>query len=128
VDFNAAIVFADNAYEIVHLKGRGLQLHDPRIVTKYREILLEQLQYHNIYDKMDKLMQHALDGTWTEELMAEYLVVDKLYTEAMLRVERKARRKSSTKFEWSPELLQAVQEFWFRKIKLKMHRGLKVSP
>jgi hypothetical protein len=29
IDFNAAIAFADNSYEIARPKGRGLQLHDP---------------------------------------------------------------------------------------------------
>jgi hypothetical protein len=40
VDLNAAITF--NAYKIARPKGRGLQLLDSRIVTKYNEILNEQ--------------------------------------------------------------------------------------
>lgn len=34
IDFDAAIAFADNAYEIARPKGRGLQLKDPRVVAK----------------------------------------------------------------------------------------------
>jgi hypothetical protein len=128
IDFNAAIAFADSAYEIARPKGRGLQLKDPRIVSKYREILHEQLTYHKIYEKLEFLMQHALDGTWSVELTEEYQRVDRLYTESMLHAERIAGRKYSTKFDWSPELLQAVQAFRFWKMKLKLHRGLQVSP
>jgi hypothetical protein len=45
----------------------------------------------------------------------------------MLRAERKAGRRYSTRFDWSPALKKAVQEYRFWKLKLKKTRRLKVS-
>lgn len=53
---------------------------------------------------------------------------DTLITEAMIYAERKAGRTYSTKFEWSPTLTQAIQVYRFWKLKLKLLKGLHVSP
>ncbi len=127
VDFDAAIAFADNAYEISRPRGRGLQLKDPRVVAKYVETLNDQLSYHNLKEKVYTLQEAAEDLHWTATLTDEYQNTDTLITEAMLYAERKAGRTYSTKFDWSPALTQAVQEFRFWKFKLKLHKGLHVS-
>ncbi len=128
VDLDAKIAFADQAYEIARPKGRGLQLHDPRLVMKYKEQLYEQYEYHNIIKKVEQLITKSAEGSWSIYLSEEYQKVDKLITEAMIYAERKTGRKYSTKFDWSPALKQAVQAFRFWKMKLKLSKGLHVSP
>lgn len=56
VDFSASLLFRSNTYEIVRQKGRGLQLRDPRIVDAYILALFEQLEYHKVMDKLDRLV------------------------------------------------------------------------
>ena len=72
LDLTASVVFADNTYEIACPKGRGLQLHDPRIVTKYKDALYEQLSYHKCHEKLQELQQCAQDNTWSEDLTIKY--------------------------------------------------------
>jgi hypothetical protein len=91
-------------------------------------VLHTQLEYPNIHDKRLQLKQSADDLTWTVNETIEYQKADQLITEAMLHAERNAGRKYSKKFEWSPALKQDIQEFRFRRMKLKVYRKLKVSP
>jgi hypothetical protein len=97
LDLTASIVFADNTYEIARPKGRGLQLHDPRIVDKYRDILQDQLTYHKCYDKIQNMQQNAYDDTWNEHLTHEYQITDTVITKTMIHAERAAGRKYSTR-------------------------------
>ncbi len=128
VDLDAAVAFADNAYEISRPHGRGLQLKDPRIVTKYTSTLYEQLSYHKIWDKEREFKQAANTQEWTSHHTEQYQRTDTIVTEVMLSAERKAGRQYSTRFDWSPTLKQAVQDYRFWKLKLKQTRCLKVSP
>jgi hypothetical protein len=125
VDFDAKIAFADQAYEIARPKGRGLQLHDPRLVEKYKSHLYEQYDYHKIPEKVEQLQQVATEGLWTKDQCEVYQNTDKIITESMISAERKTGRKYSTKYDWSPTLKQAVQEFRFWRMKQKLHKGLK---
>jgi hypothetical protein len=113
IDLDAKIAFADNAFEISRPKGRGLQLKDPCIIAKYTEALNDQLAYHKLKEKIYTLQEAADDLQWTAILTDEYQKDDTLITEAMLFAERKAGRSYSMKFDWSPALTQAVQEFRF---------------
>jgi hypothetical protein len=128
IDFDAKIAFADNTYEISRPKGRGLQLKDPRVVSKYTDILHDQCLYHKVTEKISTLQTIATTSQWTDDLTETYQRTDQLDSEAMIHAERKAGRKYSTKFDWSPALAQAVQAYRFWKYKLKLYRGLHVSP
>jgi hypothetical protein len=43
IDLDATVAFADNAYEICRPQGHGLQLCDPRIITKYIDSLRDHI-------------------------------------------------------------------------------------
>jgi hypothetical protein len=121
------MAFEDSAYEISRPQGRELQLKVPRIVAKYTTALYEQLEYHKIWEKETQFKEVANSGKWTPHHTEQYQRVDTNITEIMLSAERKAGRIYSTKFDWSPALKKAVQEYRFWKLKLKKTRGLKVS-
>ncbi len=111
IDLTAAIAFADNAYEIARPKGRGLQLHDPRIVSKYNEILTEQAAYHKLIDKALHFQETSDEGTWNESTTESYQRTDTLASETMIYAERKAGRKYTTAFDWSPQLHKQFKGF-----------------
>jgi hypothetical protein len=46
---------------------------------------------------------------WTASHMEEYEALDSVVTASMLQSEKKAGRRVSTKYNWSPPLKQAVQ-------------------
>ena len=91
IDLDAEIAFADMAYEIHRPTGRGIQLKDPRITEKYRLELLDQLSYHNIWEKHQQLQHAAETYTWSNTQTDQYEVVDTITTEAMISVENKAK-------------------------------------
>jgi hypothetical protein len=72
IDLDAAIAFADNTYEISRPKGRGLQLKDPRVVTKYIEAFHDQCTYHKSTEKVSNLQTSAADLQWNEDLTETY--------------------------------------------------------
>ncbi len=128
IDLDATIAFEDSAYEISRPQGRGLQLKDSRIVTNYTTALYNQLEYHKIWEKETHIKEVVTSGKWTPHHTEQYQRIDTTITEIMLSAERKAGRRYSTRFDWSPALKKAVQEYRFWKLKLKKTRGLKVSP
>jgi hypothetical protein len=89
--------------------------------------LYEQLSYDKIWEKERQLQQVAQAHEWTPSHTEQYQKTDTIIPDCMLRAERKAGRRYSTRFDWSPALKQAVQEYRFRKLKLKQTRQLKVS-
>jgi len=77
-------MFADPAHDIAPPSYRRLQLSDPRLINKYRDILHEQLNYHKIYEKVQTLQEASDTGAWTSATTEEYQKIDKLVTESML--------------------------------------------
>ncbi len=51
IDIDAQLLFQEDTHAIQPPCQRGLQLTDPRIVSKYNNYLHEQVEYHKIVDK-----------------------------------------------------------------------------
>lgn len=126
VDFSAELLFRSNTYELVRRKGRGLQLKDPRIVDIYIQTLFDQLAYHKIMEKLDRLFTIKV-GDWTDEDTITYVKLDKLITEAMAYAERTCSKRYSTTFQWSPLLLKAVYAYRYARLRLKEFNGIPVT-
>lgn len=127
VDFNAKIIFVLDTHPIKPPCYRQLQLHDPRIVGKYNDILSYQLNYHKIITKLDRLYSKAMGSSWTSSNTVEYNKIDKIITDSMLYAEQSSCKRYSSKFEWSPSLIRAVQTERFWKLQLKVSKGLPVA-
>ena len=76
-DFCAKLLFSSNTYAIERLRGRGLQLKDPRIVNKYLGRVHEQVAYHNIIDKLQELADIP-DSEWDLGDVRNYEKIDNL--------------------------------------------------
>ena len=126
VDFSANLLFRSNTYELVRQKGRGLQLKDPRVVDAYLQALFDQLEYHKVMDKLDRLIGISVDE-WTEDDRVTYIKLDTTITEAMVYAERMCARRYSTKYQWSPLLLKAVYAYRYARLKLKEWKGIPVT-
>jgi hypothetical protein len=106
---------------------RSLQLSVPRRVSKYRELLHDQLKYHKVLDKCSALLQAAQENKWPPELTISYARLDTLITESMLYAERSCSKKYSKRFKWSPTQIQAVETVRFWCLLLKRSKGLPIS-
>jgi len=107
---------------------RSLQLPDPCKVVKYKEVLHEQLQYHNIPDKLKVLSEAAANKHWMEDCTKQYEVLDTLITQSMLYAERSCSKRYTKRFEWSPALIQRVETVRYWRLLLKRSKGLSIRP
>ena len=126
VDFNARLLFQSNTYELARLKGRGLQLKDPRIVDAYVQALFDQLDYHKVWEKLDRLVTIRVED-WKETDRITYEKLDTIITESMIYAERNCSKRYSTRFQWSPLLLKAVYVYRYARLRLKELKGLPVT-
>ena len=126
MDFSASLLFSSNTYELSRQRGRGLQLRDPRIVDAYIQKLFDQLEYHKVMEKVDRLVAISVED-WTEDDKETYVKVDTIITEAMKYAERECARRYSTKYEWSPLLLKVVYAYRYARLRLKEYKGIPVT-
>jgi len=123
IDFNSELLFRDDNQAIALNIYRGLQTFDPRLVTQYEEIVMRQVQYHKLNDKIPQLLQRAENSTWTAEDTQQYEAIDRLLTEAMLSAEQTISKKVSTTYAWSPKLKEAISALRYWKLSLKRANG-----
>jgi len=102
---------------------RGLISYDPRVFTKYIDILTHQIQYHRIKEKDNNLYNKAELGKWTADDTRTYNQVEKLLTEAMIHTKKEVSRKYSDTYHWSPLLSQAVGAKQYWELKLRKAKG-----
>lgn len=127
VDFNARKLFGDDSYEIQRPQARGLKLTDPRQVEKYLDLVGQQLTYHKIFDKTERLRDTSKDENWTQAQVQQYEKIDVKITESNIYADRAIAKRYSTKYEWSPELMRSVQEVRYWELRLKFYKGIQVD-
>lgn len=66
IDIDASSVFQEPTPQLAPPNRRGLQLTDPRKVTKYLDIIKDQLHYHIIINKKGTLQSRADQGSRTQ--------------------------------------------------------------
>jgi len=89
---------------------------------------VKQLLYHKIPEKIERLQQFLVLGEWSPTHHVEYEKIDQLVTEAMLHAERLCSKKYTNTFQWSPQMIQAVQRERYWRTQLKATRGKSTSP
>jgi hypothetical protein len=97
-------------------------------VNKYREVLHQQLSYHNVPDHCKALLAAADSNTWSTDHLAHCESLDKTITEAMLFAESSCSRKVTKRFEWSPTLIESVEIMRFWRLLYKKSKGLPINP
>lgn len=86
VDSSSRLLFSSNTYELIRPKGRGLQLKDPQVVDAYIQALFDQMEYHKILEKLDRLVQISVEE-WSSHDRDTYIKLDRIITEAMTYAE-----------------------------------------
>jgi hypothetical protein len=127
IDLDATALFQEGTHAVAPMTQRGLQLADPKIVTKYIKIIKTQLEYHNKEEKRELLWAKVREGTWDYNDQLEYKKIDQITSESALHAEREVKRKFTKTYEWSPKLIQAVQGVQYWKLQLKKVKGLHVT-
>jgi hypothetical protein len=121
LDLVADQLFAGDTPPLAPPCRRSLQLHDPRLVTKYKEVLHDQLLYH-----ISTLKTAAQQQSWMIQHTQEYENLDKLITESILYAERCTGKRYTKRYEWSPTLLQSIEKVRYWRLLLKRSKGIKI--
>ena len=127
LDFSAQSLFQDTEYPISPLTRRGLQLLDLRKVKKYVATFENQTSYHKILEKLEVLFTSAGNASWSSDQTKQYTALDRIITESMIHAERSATKVVSKRYDWSPELVQAIHALRFWDLTRKRSIGLKIG-
>lgn len=119
LDFDAEAQFARDTPPLAPQCQRSLQLHDPRLVTKYKEVIHDQLSYHKVFNCCSELEKAADQNTWNDQHTVEYECLDALITEVMLHAECTAGKKYIKRFDWPPTLIASVESVYYWHLLLK---------
>jgi len=123
IDLDVMTLFHDTLPAITPPKYRGLRTHDPRIVSKYINILQHQITHHKLEEKTHQLYNQAKYGEWSQEAAARYEKIDNLLTEGMLHGEKSVSRKYSKRYHWSPKLSTALKTLHYWQLRLQVAKG-----
>jgi hypothetical protein len=123
IDLDVMTLFHDTLPAITPPKYRGLRTHDPRIVSKYINILQSQITHHKLEEKTHQLYNQAKYGEWSQEAAARYEKIDNLLTEGMLHGEKSVSRKYSKRYHWSPKLSTALKTLHYWQLRLQVAKG-----
>mmetsp|Transcript_21350 Transcript_21350/g.30549 ORF Transcript_21350/g.30549 Transcript_21350/m.30549 type:complete len:1538 (+) Transcript_21350:1841-6454(+) len=127
IDFDAVRLFGDTSHEIQRPKASGLKLQDPRVVNKYIDKVIQQLEYHKIQTKVEALQEASLAGQWNSKCIRIYEVIGKIITESDIYADRAVAKRYSEKYEWSPALLRVVDAVRYWTLRLKKAKGVPVD-
>ena len=92
-------------------KARRLQLHDPRILSRYQEVLDDILDSKKLYVQIRHLeteVQRA--GSFTPSIEKKYEKLAEIHEAAMATAEKKCRKLRMGGRAWSPALQHARDE------------------
>lgn len=123
IDFNSDLLFQDGTPTIAPTIYRGLQTFDPQLVALYEELVMKQIQYHKLDEKIPQLLHKAETSAWEDTDTESYESLNRLLTKAMLSAECQLSRKVSTTYAWSPQLKRAIAFFRYWKLSLKHANG-----
>jgi hypothetical protein len=92
LDIDAKLLFQEDMHALQPPCQRGLQLTDPRIVSKYNDNFRDQVSYHKIAEKYRNLLELAELNTWSVDLEEDYEKIDQINTESMIHAERQGAK------------------------------------
>ena len=92
-------------------RARRLQLHDPRILERYQEVLDGILDKQRIYQQVRQLeVEVQRTGLFSPSVQRKYEEIASLHDKAMITAERKCRKLRMGGRQWSPPLQHARDE------------------
>jgi len=127
LDLDSQQLFRETTPNIEPPQYRGLRLEDPRLIKQYHDALHNQMKYHKILDKANKLLSTAKQHEWTQPMKEDYENLDSLITEALLAAEKLISKKVSNTFQWSPSLSAAIYTLKYWKLRLSQLHGKPIS-
>ena len=106
--------------------ARKLKTSDPRIVSKYNQLLEGEFEKHNVYERALKLY-NSFHQNFTNDNCAEYDDLDRIREKAMKKVEKKCSKLHMGAVPWTPEICLARKVIHYIKLVIRRKKHRKVS-
>jgi hypothetical protein len=89
MDLDAESYFGHETDDMPAKQLRQLQLDDPRIVDEYRQQLHRLFTGHNVYRRVNTIVERSKSGDWSIEDEGEYEKISRNITRSMLSAAKK---------------------------------------
>jgi hypothetical protein len=119
MDLDAVSYFGHELDAMPAKQLRKLQLDDPRIADEYRQQLRGLFTGHNVYRRVNIIMERSETGDWTIEDESDCKKIDRDITRSMLSAAKKCGNCSKKQTPWSPALGMATQSIRYWDIRIK---------
>jgi hypothetical protein len=118
LDLDILLLFGTSLERLERPQFRNLKLDDPRISDSYRKVLQKQFEYHNIYERVQKISERGKADDWSNEDERRYEVLHCDITAAMLRAAENFIIRKQHDMPWAPSLSKAnhVVRYWTGRI------------
>ena len=126
VEISKESAFGSVLPDLPSFKARKLKCHDPRIVTKYNDILEKYLRDHNFFNRVEKLFTECSEEMNSEQ-EEEYEKLDSIRERGMLVAENGCRRLKMGSKKWSPTLQRAIDRYRYMKLSISRIKGRKIG-
>jgi hypothetical protein len=125
MDLDAVSYFGHELDDMPDKQLRQLQLDDPRIADEYRQQLHRLLIGHNVYRRVNIIMERSKPGDWSIEDESGYEKIDRDITHSMLSADNKCGNRTRKRTPWSSALGMATQSirYWHIRINRKGERN-----
>jgi hypothetical protein len=125
MDLDAVSYFGHELDAMPAKQLRQLELDRPHIADEYRQQLHRLFTGHNVYRRVNVIMERSKTGDWTIEDESDYEKIDRDITRSMLSAAKKCGIHSKKRTPWSPALGMATQaiRYWDIRIKRKGERN-----
>jgi len=109
--------------EPIPLKAWRLKCNNPRIITKYNDVLQQQLEHHNLPRCIECLTSQVRHNRLTRQQKWDYEAIDHLSSEAKRHAESKCHKLTVGRVQWCPQLTKAIAQILYWKGIRKCHTG-----
>jgi hypothetical protein len=89
LNLDLLLLFGTSLERLERPQFRNLRLDDPPISDSYRKLLHKQIEYHSIYDRVQKISERGKADDWSNEDEWCYEILDRDITAVMLRAAEK---------------------------------------
>jgi hypothetical protein len=120
VDLDAVSYFGHELDAMPAKQLRQLQLDNPRITDEYIQQLHRLFTGHNVYRRVNIIMEGSKTDDWTIEDESDYNNINRGIKRSMLSAAKKCGNRSKKRTPWSPALGMATQAFRYWDIRIKM--------
>ena len=127
IDVEESSVFGTSGEPSAKLRARRLKMKDPRIVTKYINLLHKLYLNHKLFKKVFYLNSIPISYPINPQAAELFEEVDRIRTQGMLHAEKRCRKLYGGKVPWSPEVTEAHLQVELWTLVLRRLKGCHIS-